>query len=248
MGTSQEYFADQSVATQQSTPTDDKTAPGSATIRVPRHVALVMDGNGRWAAQRNRPRTHGHMAGQEIVFETIDAALSLGVSYLTVYVFSTENWRRTEKEVTTILTLVEDFLREREQDFLTRGVRVRWRGRAQGLPDSLVSALRHIEEATAGCDRLVYTMCVNHGGLAEIADAAREISQRVHDGELDPDRVGESTLADILTRTLPPWTCSSGPAANSACRTSCCGTTPTPNWSSPPPCGPTSGNAPCGKP
>ena len=178
--------------------------PAIPNDRIPRHIAMVMDGNGRWATQRGLTRTDGHAAGRDAVFPSIDAALALGVPYLSVYAFSTENWRRAPDEVAAILVLIENFLRDSLSGFIDRGVRLRWRGRENGLPPSLVQSLRAAEEATAGGDRMLYTICVNYGSRAEIADAARLLAQGVRDGRLDADTVDEETLDKVLTEDLPP--------------------------------------------
>jgi len=182
-----------------------QSAPNLPRDRVPRHIAVVMDGNGRWAIQRGRPRSDGHVAGQDGIFETIDAVTALSVPYLTAYAFSTENWRRERQEVDQILGLIENFLRERLEQFVERGVRVQWRGREHGLPAGLLEVLGRAQDATAGCDTLVYTVCINYGGQAEIADAARVIAQRARDGLLDADEISEHTFAEFLaTGGLPP--------------------------------------------
>ena len=179
--------------------------PGRAPLPVPAHIALVMDGSGRWATHRDLPRTAGNKATAQNVFETIDGALSLGVPFLTVFLFSTENWRRSREETTGLLAYLEDVARRRVAEFVARGVRVRWCGSAEGLPASLVQALEHVEAATASDSAaLTYTICVNYGGRADLVHAARGLVRQALAGGLRPDDVDESLLAtQLMAPRLP---------------------------------------------
>ncbi|MEX2100468.1 MAG: polyprenyl diphosphate synthase [Acidimicrobiia bacterium] len=167
--------------------------------RIPRHVAIVMDGNGRWAKRRGLKRTEGHAAGEEALFDTVEGALEIGLQWMTVYAFSTENWRRPIDEVRFLMRFNESLLLRRRDDLNERGVRVRFIGRRGGRVPRRV--LRHIEDTealTARNRRMTLTFAFNYGGRAELTDAVREIAHAVAAGELDPDRVNERTITRHL--------------------------------------------------
>ncbi len=181
--------------------------------RVPRHVAIVMDGNGRWAQRRGLKRTEGHAAGEEALFDTVEGALEVGLRWMTVYAFSTENWRRPLDEVRFLMRFNESLLLRRREDLHERGVRVRFIGRRAGrVPGRVLRHIADTEELTARNRRLTLTFAFNYGGRAELTDAVRSIAQAVRDGRLDPDRIDERLVArhlyapdmpdpDLLVRT-----------------------------------------------
>ncbi|MGH3964425.1 MAG: isoprenyl transferase [Pseudonocardiaceae bacterium] len=173
-------------------------APRIPAGRVPRHVALVMDGNGRWAQQRGLPRTAGHRRGEAVLLDVVSGCIELGVTWLSAYAFSTENWRRSPDEVRFLMGFNRDVIRRRRDEMHEMGVRVRWAGRRPRLWRSVIRELEVAEELTAGNDVMTLTMCVNYGGRAEIADAAREVARRVARGEIDPERIDEQMLARYL--------------------------------------------------
>ena len=167
--------------------------------RVPTHVAIVMDGNGRWAKRRGLKRTEGHAAGEEALFDTVEGALDLGLRWMTVYAFSTENWRRPLDEVRFLMRFNETLLLKRRDDLNERGVRVRFIGRRSGRVPRRV--LRHIEDTealTAKNRRMTLTFAFNYGGRAEITDAVREVARAVRAGTLDPEKIDERTIARHL--------------------------------------------------
>ncbi|MGB4592285.1 MAG: isoprenyl transferase [Coriobacteriia bacterium] len=165
---------------------------------VPRHVAIIMDGNGRWASKRGLPRAAGHRAGVKAVRDTLAAAIELGIEYVTVYSFSSENWRRPADEVRTLMGLFVEVL-ERELDSLQRlGIRVRVIGREEEVPSDTMTAFRRTEVKTAGNERLTFVVALNYGGRAELADAARAIAADVADGTLSVSDIGEDALARHL--------------------------------------------------
>jgi undecaprenyl diphosphate synthase len=166
--------------------------------KVPRHVAIVMDGNGRWAKQRGLPRTAGHEAGEASLFDCVEGAIELGVQAISAYAFSTENWRRSPEEVRFLMGFNRDVIRRRRDEMHELGVRVRWAGRRPRLWRSVIKELEVAEELTRDNDVLTLTMCVNYGGRAEIADAAAAIAREVAAGRLNPDKVDESTVARFL--------------------------------------------------
>ncbi|MFP5370167.1 MAG: isoprenyl transferase [Actinomycetes bacterium] len=166
--------------------------------KVPRHVAIVMDGNGRWAKSRGLPRTAGHEAGESSLFDCVEGAIELGISAISAYAFSTENWRRSPDEVRFLMGFNRDVIRRRRDEMHELGVRVRWAGRRPRLWRSVIRELEVAEELTRDNDVLTLTMCVNYGGRAEIADAAAAIAREVAAGRLDPEKVDESTVARFL--------------------------------------------------
>jgi undecaprenyl diphosphate synthase len=167
--------------------------------RIPRHVAVVMDGNGRWARQRGLKRTQGHEAGEDALFEAVDAALELGVGYVTVYAFSTENWRRPVDEVRFLMNFNESILLRRRQELHERGVRIRFSGRRGGrLPARVQRRMDESEELTRKNKKMTLVIALNYGGRAELADAARAIAEEAAEGRLVPAKVDEKVLARHL--------------------------------------------------
>ena len=171
---------------------------------VPRHVAIIMDGNGRWASQRGLPRVAGHRAGAEAVRKTLRAAGECGVGTLTLYAFSSENWRRPEGEINDLKGLLGYYL-ERELDTLAKeGVRLKLIGDYSAFGDDLVARLDRAVERLAGNSRLTLVVALNYGSRSEIAGAARELARQSRDGTLDPDSVDEDALAaQLQTAGLP---------------------------------------------
>jgi len=145
--------------------------------RIPRHIACVMDGNGRWAERRGLPRTEGHAAGEEALVDTVDGALELGTSWLTVYAFSTENWRRPADEVRFLMGFNESLLMRRRDELHDKGVRVRFIGRRDWrVPRRVLRRMDETVELTQGNRRLTLTLAFNYGGRAEIIDAVRAMA------------------------------------------------------------------------
>jgi undecaprenyl diphosphate synthase len=170
----------------------------------PRHVAVAMDGNGRWAKARGLPRSEGHRAGADRLTELVEAALAIQLGHVSVYGFSTENWRRSPDEVANLMTFTVDTLRGRLEELVCRGVRVRWSGRANRLPRRVVRELRKTEQATAHNTALTLYLCVNYGGKAELADAAAAIAGKVASGSLRPEAIDEALLAQHLYQPGAP--------------------------------------------
>src|SRR3712207_3536381 len=165
--------------------------PAIPAGKVPGHVAIVMDGNGRWAKERGLPRTAGHEAGESSLFDCVEGAIELGVQAISAYAFSTENWRRSPEEVRFLMGFNRDVIRRRRDEMHELGVRVRWAGRRPRLWRSVIKELEVAEELTKDNDVLTLTMCVNYGGRAEIADADAAIAREAAAGRLDPDKVDE---------------------------------------------------------
>jgi undecaprenyl diphosphate synthase len=171
---------------------------------VPRHVAVIMDGNGRWAAKRGLPRIAGHRAGAKAIRESIAACIELGIGVLTIYSFSSENWRRSDEEVSGLMRLFVEVL-ERELDSLqAQRVRVRVIGNERGVPPATMQAFHRTERLTADNDALTLVVALNYGGRAEITEAVRAIARRVAEGEISPDDIEEATIeGHLYTRDIP---------------------------------------------
>jgi undecaprenyl diphosphate synthase len=165
---------------------------------VPRHVAIVMDGNGRWANGRGLTRVEGHRAGEASLLDVVAGAIQAGVTHLSVYAFSTENWKRSPDEVRFLMGFNRDVLHRRRDQLNEWGVRVRWAGRRPRLWPSVIEELLYAEKLTAKNSTLTLTMCVNYGGRTEIADAAQKLAEAVAVGKVNPSRVTEKTLAKYL--------------------------------------------------
>jgi undecaprenyl diphosphate synthase len=184
--------------------TRPSTRLGTNGTRVPRHVAIIMDGNGRWAAKRGLPRAAGHRAGAEAVRKTLRAAADAGVEVLTLYAFSSENWRRPEEEVSDLKGLLGYYV-DKELDTLDReGVRLRLIGEPSAFGPQLAERLERAVERTAGNERLTLVVALNYGGRAELAAAARHLAEDVASGTRDPATIDEAALGDALqTAGLP---------------------------------------------
>jgi undecaprenyl diphosphate synthase len=181
------------------TDTTPQDAPG------PTHVALIMDGNGRWAKMRGMPRTLGHRAGVNALKRTVQAAPDLGVQCLTVFGFSTENWSRPEDEVSELMSLVRQYV-ETDLDRLAReNVRVRILGRRTGLPRDILEIVERAEARTADNEKFLLQVAFNYGGRADIVDAARKFAEAVRRGEADPATLDEPAFDRLLsTAEAPP--------------------------------------------
>ena len=176
------------------------TSAEVSLARIPHHVAIIMDGNGRWAQARGLPRTAGHKAGTENLRRILRAAAELGIGMLTIYAFSTENWARPDWEVNALLLLLEDVLDNEVDDLYANGVRIHHIGRTQGLAPRLVEKIRQAQEKTQRNSRMVLNVAFNYGGRSEIVDAVRRI---VAEG-LTPERIDEKAISRRLyTAGLP---------------------------------------------
>jgi undecaprenyl diphosphate synthase len=170
----------------------------------PRHVAIIMDGNGRWATARGLPRVAGHRRGAEAVRRTVTAATELGIEYLTLFGFSSENWKRPIQEVDDLMGLLRHYLRGEIAELHDNGVRLRIIGRRERLPVDIVTLITNSEELTRKNERLQLTVALSYGGRDEIASAARQIAEAVRAGKLAPDEIDEACFARYLfTAGLP---------------------------------------------
>jgi undecaprenyl diphosphate synthase len=171
---------------------------------VPRHIAIIMDGNGRWAAARGLPRLAGHREGARRVRAVVEECARLGVEALTLYSFSSENWKRPEEEVAGLMDLACHHLQLERQVMLANDVRFRRLGRRQGLPAPVLAELDRTEDETAACKGMTLCLAMNYGSRLEIVDAIRALAARARKGELDPAGIDEATVSQALdTRGLP---------------------------------------------
>ncbi|MFJ2116069.1 MULTISPECIES: polyprenyl diphosphate synthase [unclassified Streptomyces] len=168
--------------------------------RLPGHVAVVLDGNGRWATGRGLPRTEGHRAGVGAVLDTVDGALQLGLRHLSLFAFSTENWRRNPPEVAEVMRLIGVFVTEHGEWLDRQGVRVSWSGGRGRMATALLGRLDAIEARTSGNSRLEMTVWLNYGGRDELWQAARRLAADSAAGRIDPDLIDARTFAGYLYR------------------------------------------------
>ncbi len=172
---------------------------GIDAARLPTHVAIVMDGNGRWAQRRGLKRTDGHAAGEEALFDTVEGALEIGLRWMTVYAFSTENWRRPLDEVRFLMNFNERLLVTRRDELHGKGVRVRFIGRRGGrVPARVRRRIEETEALTAANRRLTLTFAFNYGGRAELVDGVRQLARDAAAGYVAPDKIDEKTVRRYL--------------------------------------------------
>lgn len=170
----------------------------------PHHVAIIMDGNGRWAQARGRPRLFGHHAGAKRVREIVESCPALGVKYLTIFAFSTENWKRTQTEVSGLMSLFKRYLMKEASALKEAGVRVRFIGTRDRLQPALAQLMSELETLTQDNDLVHLTVAINYGGRDEVARATKRLAQDVADGRLSVDAIDQETLPKYLdTHVLP---------------------------------------------
>ncbi len=194
---------------QSKTPTSDAATANVPQLQLPhaalpRHVAIIMDGNGRWAVAQGKDRTYGHRRGAEAVRPIVTECARLGLDALTLYSFSTENWSRSEAEVGFLMKLYAEYLIAERETLMENNVRFVQVGRRAGLPDDVLHELDHTAEMTAQNTGLTLCLALNYGSRAEITDAVRAIAHKVQNGELDPEAISQQTISDHLyTAGLP---------------------------------------------
>ncbi|MEM8868566.1 MAG: isoprenyl transferase [Verrucomicrobiota bacterium] len=173
-------------------------ATSSANSKSPRHVAIIMDGNGRWAKQRGLPRVEGHRRGAESVKKAIRAAQKHNISYLTLYAFSVENWNRPKQEIDALMDLLERFLKDQLPELIKRKVRLRVVGRYQELPERIQKRLSETEAATAEFTECTLGLALNYGSRTEVVDAAKAIAKDAQSGILDPETLDYDAVRPYL--------------------------------------------------
>lgn len=157
-----------------------------------------MDGNGRWAEERHRPRLFGHKAGVDTVREIVEVARSLGIQFLTLYAFSTENWKRPKGEVSGLMGLLKTYLQAELETMLSNDIRLNCLGLSHRLPEDVRQILQQSIDRTQSCTGMTLNLALNYGGRAELLDAVKKIAQECRDGLLDPEMLTEATINDHL--------------------------------------------------
>ncbi|MBU2993206.1 polyprenyl diphosphate synthase [Octadecabacter sp. 1_MG-2023] len=170
----------------------------------PNHVAIIMDGNGRWAQMRGRPRLFGHHAGAKRVRDIVESCPGFDVKYLTIFAFSTENWKRTQTEVAGLMKLFRRYIQREARDLLARGVRVRFIGDRVRLDDKLVNMMDELELLTRDNDKVHLTIALNYGGRDEVARATKRLAYDVEQGRLAPKDIDDETLPKYLDTCFLP--------------------------------------------
>lgn len=165
---------------------------------LPAHVAIIMDGNGRWAKKRGLPRTAGHVTGAKVFRTIVRHCEARGIGYVTVYAFSTENWKRPPEEVAAIMNLLRDYLKESLRDFKTENIRVRFLGDRAPLSEDIRALIEEAEESTAEKTGMCLNIALNYGGRHELVTAMQAIAQKVREGALSPADITEQTVSDHL--------------------------------------------------
>ena len=173
-------------------------------LNIPQHVAIILDGNGRWAKEKGMPRNYGHMQGAKAVEDILVDARDLGIKYLTVYAFSTENWSRPEAEVSALMTILRNYLKTSIKKSMKNNVRCRVIGERSALSDDINAAITELEEATAGNTGLTFTIAINYGGRDEITRAVRKAAKKVEAGEISADEITEELIAQNLDTSFMP--------------------------------------------
>jgi len=188
------------------------TGPGPAGLLAriaerggaPTHVAIIMDGNGRWAADRGLARWEGHRRGMDAVRETVEGSLEVGLGYLTLYAFSSENWNRPDEEVSALMSLLREFVDAEKEELRSNGVRVRVFGELERLSDAAREAVRELEAHTREADRLQLNLAISYGARQEIVRAARVLAARAASGDLLPRAIDEDALSrELYTAEWP---------------------------------------------
>lgn len=179
-------------------------SPGRAFDGSPTHVAIIMDGNGRWAQRRGLPRLSGHQAGAERLKEIVKACPRLGVGYLTVFAFSTENWKRQAEEVDGLMRLFRRYIISESAELLQNGVRVSFVGEQRGMDARLLELMRNLEEQSRSNNDFHLTVAMNYGGRSEIVQAAKKVATMAAAGEIHPERLTEKSFSDMIYTSAVP--------------------------------------------
>ena len=172
--------------------------------KLPQHLAIIMDGNGRWAKERGLPRSAGHREGVKAVKRVISNCIDLNIPILTIFAFSTENWKRPKNEVFYLLKLFNKALNKEKENFIKNNIRINFLGRIKDLPDSLIKQMNEIAEITSNNNKLILNIAINYGGRAEIVDAINSIISMVYEKKIKIGDITENTIRENLyTHGLP---------------------------------------------
>lgn len=168
------------------------------------HIAIIMDGNGRWAKMRGLPRSMGHKKGAEVVKDITKAAGNLGIKYLTLYAFSTENWNRDADEVNALMDLLRQYLKSDFKEIQENGVRIRFIGERSMLPSDIVASMDKLEQDTKSNDKMTLCLAISYGSRQEIVHAAQKVAELVKKGDIQPKDIDERMFSDMLyTQDIP---------------------------------------------
>jgi undecaprenyl diphosphate synthase len=181
-----------------STPAPPATIPGVPAEKMPRHIAVIMDGNGRWARQRSLPRIEGHRRGAASVRAVTEECARLGIEQLTLYCFSSENWKRSPQEIDFLMQLLQRYLLDERPAIMEHNVRVSVIGRREGLPEAALAELDRTVALSSGNTGLRLCLAINYGSRSELVDAFRSLAVEVRQGRLRPEDVGEQTIQSHL--------------------------------------------------
>jgi len=169
-----------------------------------RHIAIIMDGNGRWATKKGLPRTAGHKKGAEVVIDISKAAKEAGVKYLTLYAFSTENWKRPKDEVDTLMDLLRQYLSKNFEELNKYDIRICFIGEREMLASDILEKMRELEEKTKNNSSATLQIALSYGSRAEITAAVKKIAQKIKDGDMSVESIDEKTISDMLyTKGIP---------------------------------------------
>ncbi len=171
---------------------------------IPAHVAIILDGNGRWAKEKGMPRNYGHMQGAKAVEDILVVARDMGIKYLTVYAFSTENWTRPETEVSALMTILRNYLKTSIKKSMKNNVRCRVIGERSALSEDIQKAIADLEDATAENTGLTFTIAINYGSRDEITRSVRKVAEKVKSGELAPEDITADMINDNLDTNFLP--------------------------------------------
>ncbi len=173
-------------------------------LKIPNHVAIILDGNGRWAKKKGMPRTYGHMQGAKNVEPICRAADRMGIRYITMYAFSTENWKRSETEVNTLMDLLGQYMKKLLKSAVKENMQVRFIGDRTALSPELQESMNYLEETTKVCTGITFSIALNYGSRDEIRRATEKIAEEVKAGKLDPSEITEETIsAHLDTAGIP---------------------------------------------
>ncbi len=174
------------------------------TDNIPRHIAIIMDGNGRWAADKGLPRTAGHKKGAEAIPEIIQEAMDMGIKYITLFAFSSENWNRPKEEVDYLISLMREYLSTQFKELTKKNVKVRVIGDISKFAEDLQEKIKEVEEISKDKDGITVSLAVSYGGKGDILHACKGLAQKVKDGQMDIDDINVDSFSDNLySRNLP---------------------------------------------
>ena len=173
-------------------------------MNIPKHVAIIMDGNGRWATKRNLSRSIGHLEGSKTLKKIVEYAFSNGIEILSVFAFSTENFKRSKEEVNYLMNLFVKMFKDYFDELNEKGIKIVFSKKESGLPDKLENIIKEVTEKTKDNKNGIFNVCINYGGQDEIVDVVKKISKKVLDGNINIDDINKNIIEENLYQKLPP--------------------------------------------